>query len=484
MTRRDFTAGALVAMQARDDAHLTATSKPVAGKLRAGVAATNITPPLGSSLGGNFTDRRSTDNHDELWAKSLVLDNGGTRLAICLMDLCMLSGSVGRRARQLIEQDAGVPATNILLCCTHTHSAPPAYHIFQSPPNATYMEFLTRRIVDSVRIAAARLQPASLGFGFGREDRIVFNRRYHMKPGTVPKNPFGGIDQVVTNPGIRNPNVVRPAGPIDPTVGIMSVRTAAGKPLAVVGNYCLHYVGGEVPGHVSADYFAYWAAEMARRLGVSFGPGDPPFIAMLTNGAEGNVNNVDVLNGSPERQPPYVQMARVANILADVSAQTVEAARYSDEVVLGASEEWLDVAVRLPLPEDIDRAQKLLAGAPANAQFREAPLIYARETVILAESYPKRERVRIQALRIGDVGVSALPGEPFVELGLEIRRRSPLRRNLIAGLSNDSVGYIPTAEAHEQGGYETWRAKTSYLEKNAASMMTAAMLRRLDALAG
>ena len=222
-----------------------------------------------------------------------------------------------------------------------------------------------------------------------------------------------------------------------------------------------------------------------RRWPAAFGvTGDAPFVAALTNGAEGNVNNVDVFNGTSERQPPYVQMARVANMLAEESARAVEAIRYSDDIVLGASEEWLDIAVRLPRPEDIDRARKLLASAPSNEQFRDAPLIYARETAIVAESFPKRERVRIQALRIGDVGVSAFPGEPFVELGLAVRKRSPLRQNLIIGLSNDAVGYIPTAEAHEQGGYETWRAKTSYLERNAAPEITGSMLRRLEELAG
>jgi hypothetical protein len=220
---------------------------------------------------------------------------------------------------------------------------------------------------------------------------------------------------------------------------------------------------------------------MARRLGVT---ADTQFVAALTNGAEGNVNNLDVLNGSSERLPPYVQMARVANVLAAASARAMEAIRYSDDAMLGASEEWLDVAVWIPRPDHADRARKLLAGAPSNQQFKDAQLIYACETVIVAESYPKRERVRVQALRIADVGVSAFPGEPFVELCLEVRKRSPLPQNIIIGLSNDSVGYIPTVEAHEQGGYETWRAKTSYLERNAAPEITGSMLRRLEALAG
>ncbi|MEJ7605641.1 MAG: hypothetical protein WKF37_05110 [Bryobacteraceae bacterium] len=93
-----------------------------------------------------------------------------------------------------------IPSQNILFCCTHTHSAPATMHLFQAQPDVGYLDFLTGRIVDSVLMAASRLQPARLGFGFGREDRIAFNRRYQLKPGTMPPNPFGGIDQVKPTP--------------------------------------------------------------------------------------------------------------------------------------------------------------------------------------------------------------------------------------------------------------------------------------------
>jgi neutral ceramidase len=332
-------------------------------------------------------------------------------------------------------------------------------------------------------MAVARLQPAQIGFGFGREERIAFNRRYELKPGTAPANPFGGIDRVKTNPGIANPNVVRPAGPIDPTVGILSVRNAGGKPLALVGNYSLHYVGGNAGGDVSADYFAWWAADMATRMGVGTGPGDPPFVAMLTNGAQGDINNIDVMNGRPERQPPYTRIREVAKFLADESARVLDSVRYSDEVELAAAQDWLELEVRMPTADEVGAARKLLANAPKQGQFTEMPLVYARETVIIAETFPRMERVPVQALRVGETGLVAFSGEPFVELGLEVRKKSAFRQHFLIGLSNHHVGYLPTVEAHEQGGYETWRAKTSYLEKEAAPKIVAATLRRLASIA-
>jgi hypothetical protein len=217
-------------------------------------------------------------------------------------------------------------------------------------------------------------------------------------------------------------------------------------------------------------------------MGAGVGPGDPPFVGMLTNGAQGDINNIDVMHGSRERQPPYTHIREVANILADESARVLDSVRYSDETELAAAQEWLELGVRLPSADDVGAARKLLANAPKQGQFTELPLVYARETVILSETFPRTERVPVQALRIGDTGFVGFSGEPFVELGLEVRKKSAFRQHFLIGLSNHHVGYVPTVEAHEQGGYETWRAKTSYLEKEAGPKIVAAALRRLAAV--
>ena len=103
--------------------------------------------------------------------------------------------------------------------------------------------------------------------------------------------------------------------------------------------------------------------------------------------------------------------------------------------------------------------------------------------MILSESYPKTVRTPIQALRIGQLGVATFPGEAFAELGLAVKANSPFQSTMLIELANDYRGYIPTVEAHEHGGYETWRAKSSYLEKEAAPKMVAAAKRGLAELA-
>jgi hypothetical protein len=203
---------------------------------------------------------------------------------------------------------------------------------------------------------------------------------------------------------------------------------------------------------------------------------------MLTNGAQGDINNIDVMNGRREREAPYTHIREVAKILADESARVLDSVRYSEEAELAAAQDWLELDVRMPTADEVGAARKLLANAPKQGQFTEMPLVYARETVIVAETFPRVERVPVQALRIGETGMVAFSGEPFVELGLEVRKKSAFRQHFLIGLANHHVGYVPTVEAHEQGGYETWRAKTSYLEKEAAPKIVAATLRRLASI--
>lgn len=476
MNRREFL-GSPAALAA------PARIRPPAGKLWAGTARANITPQLGAVIAGGFVPNYSADNHDELWVKSLVLDNGNTRIALALCDLCVLPAEAVRIAKEMAAAETSIPPPAMAVIATHTHSAPPTMPLFQSQPDLRYVEWLSVRIADSIRLAAGRLRPARAGWGFGKEERLAFNRRYRMKPGSIAPSPFGGIDQVKTNPGVGNPDVLGPAGPIDPAVGVLAIHGEDGAPLCVVGNYCLHYVGDVGRGHVSADYFAYWASAMARLAGVSAASPGEPFIAMLTNGCQGDVNNIDVRGSTGGRQPPYTRITKVAETLAAESRRVWRELQFRGDLELGATEEWLDLGVRLPSADDVAAARFTLADAKTSPPYRDLPLVYALETIAVSETWPKNMPVAVQALRIGDLALAAFSGEPFAAIGLEVRRQSPFRALFPIGLANGHVGYIPTAEAMELGGYETWRAKTSYLEKAAAAKVTAAMLRSLGRLA-
>jgi hypothetical protein len=449
--------------------------------LHAGAAAANITPALGCSLAGGMRDNIASDVHDELHARALVLDNGNARLAIVLVDSCALPAALVDAAKKAIADHSRIPASHALVAATHTHSAPAATHLFQSKPDPRYVDWLATRIADSVRLAVNRLDRAQVAWAVGREPRPLFHRRYFMKPGSIPADPFGGAtDQVRMNPGAGNANIVRPAGPVDPDLGLLAVHSIDGRPICLLGNYALHYVGGVGAGHISADYFSVWGETLLRAAGLA----PRGAVAMMSNACSGNINNVDV-RAPNIRFPPYRKIEQVCDILAVESLRLWREMKFESSVDLSASLEPVELGVRLPSPDQVAAARKLLDSAPAAERSRdhysEVPHIYARETLLLA-AWPKTVRVPVQALRIGSLGLATFPGEAFVELGLEVRARSPLRPTMLIELANAYHGYIPTVEAHAHGGYETWRAKSSYLETGAAPKLVAAALARLQAL--
>ena len=130
----------------------------------------------------------------------------------------------------------------------------------------------------------------------------------------------------------------------------------------------------------------------------------------------------------------------------------------------------------------MERARKILADA-GPGPYRERRAIYARETVLLAE-YPERVPVRLQAIRIGDLGIVSTPCETFVETGIAIKKESPLRPTFVIELANGYNGYLPTARQHALGGYETWRARSSYLAVEAEAKVRGTLLRLLHDVAG
>jgi neutral ceramidase len=433
-------------------------------RFRAGAATSNITPRLGTSINGYFTDRTARHIHDELHARCLVLDDGQIRLAIVVCDSCMIPRPVLDTAKRWIEEQHQLPASHVLISATHTHTAPTSVGVFQSEPDALYLEFLASRIADGVGRAIHNLAPAKVAWGVGREPNQVFNRRWKMKAGTIPPNPFGGTNDLVKmNPPIESPDLVEPAGPTDPEVAVVSIQSATGHPIALLANYSLHYVGTGQDWEVSADYYGAFAERIAQLLGAE--REDPPFVAMLSNGTSGDINNINFLKKRPP-QAPYEQMWRVADAVATEAHRVCGTLQYRDWVRLDVRQTELNVGVRLPSPEDVARARSILEMAKGK-ELKTPEQVYARETVLMDE-YPKQVPLVIQALRIGDLGIAAIPCEVFVETGLAIKQQSPFKPTFTIELANGCSGYLPTPEQHKLGGYETWRARSSFLETEAA----------------
>jgi hypothetical protein len=439
---------------------------------RAGAALSNVTPPLGSSINGGFQDGKATLIHDELHARCLALDDGSTRLVFVVVDSCVIGREIFDSAKRLVHEATGLPVENIMMSATHSHSCGTAQAVGQSEPDPMYQRFLARRIADGVRRAMNNLAPAKIGHGSARVPGQVFNRRWKMQPGTIAPTPLGVLtDQVKTNPGVKNPNLVEPAGPTDPEVAFLSVQSVDGKPLALFANYSLHYVGGVGPGHISADYFGVFAERIGQLLGADDDEDDPAFVGLMSNGTSGDINNIDFRNGQ-EKQPPYGRIKIVAEEVAQAVAAAVKGIEHRDDVVLAAAQKEIELGLRLPTPDEVTQARAVMQQSKLFPRMETLEQVYARESVLLAE-FPASVLAPLQVFKIGELRVSAIPAEVFVEIGLELKKRHA--PTFTVSLANAYHGYLPTPEQHALGGYETWRARSSCLEVEASTKIVAGL---------
>ena len=449
--------------------------------LRAGAAAANITPPLGQPIIGGWAAIPATHVHDELHARCLVLDNGRTRLAFVVCDNLGVHREAFDLARQWIGKETDIPPSHVLMCSTHTHSATPARGTAPLGGDALfeYQRFLARRVADGVRRAANNLEPAKIGWGSAGAPEHVHNRRWLMKPGPELANPFGGMDKARMNPPRRHPGLIEPAGPTDPEVAFLSVRSKAGRPIALLANYSLHYVGGVRRGDISADYFGLFADRVQQLLGAD--RQDPPFVGIMTNGTSGDINNIHFTAKTPRRKP-YEQMTFVAHDLAAKVVAAEKGVTHHDWVPLGVSMKDLTLRARKPGPDLLKWARAVLDRDPGAKPRHRREETYARRTVAMSKS-PEEVSVPLQAVRIGETGIVAIPFEVFAEIGLEIKRRTPLKRSFTISFGNGSYGYLPTPEQHKLGGYETWLG-TNRVEVQASRKITDHLLAMLAELEG
>lgn len=446
---------------------------------RAGAATSNITPYLGAPIVGGFAPIPSKNVHDELHARCLVLDDGNTKLAIVVCDLLGISPRISTDARKLIATNVEIPESNVLICATHTHSASSALgdRFNAALPLDDYQQLIVRRIADGVARANQNLRPAELAYGSIDIPDHVFNRRWYLKPGTMPANPYGNTnDKVKMNPGVANPNLVKPAGPTDPAVSIIAVRGVDGTPISTFASYSLHYVGGVPSTEISADYFAAFGVHMDRL--VNKPDQFPPFVAIMANGTSGDINNVDVQNPRPRMQS-YEQINNVAKDIAEKVYAATQSMKYEKDLKLAAAyRETHKVKNRLPDDKMMEWAEKTVAAGPQRPT--DLSYIYAQRTLNVATS-PEFAVLPLQVLKIGGLCIGTMPCEVFVEIGLEFKEKSAIKPSFLMSLSHGYFGYLPPPHQHDLGGYETWLG-TNRLERDASVKMLAELFEMVNEL--
>ena len=433
-------------------------------ELQVGVAAVKITPPSGTPMAGYYYARGSEDVLDDLYAKAAVLDDGSTKVALVVCDLITLPRKTVLEARQLIEQQTGIPGRHVMISATHTHTGPALARDSvrdnqdggSSDPSQKYTLELPSRIAQAVTEANGKLTGVRVSYTKEHEDRLSFCRRFWMKDGTVG-----------WNPGKLNQNIIRPVSPIDPEVGVVYFETADKKSLLTYVNFALHAdtTGGS---KISADY----PGALARRLADYKGP---DMTTIFANGACGNLNHTNVKWAVPQSSPAE------ANRLGTILAGSVLKAYMDLKPVNGTALRVRSQVLQLPpakiSPQDVQEA-KATVEKKDKAKFMEQVKAYKVLDVDKRGDTPLE--VEVQIIAMGDaLAWVSLPGEIFVELGLSIKAASPFAQTHIAELANGSIGYIPNRSAYAEGNYEVESARCA---EGSGEMLVQAAVKMMEEL--
>jgi neutral ceramidase len=442
---------------------------------RAGAAAADITPPVGWRKAGGYDEVISSGIHDPLYAKAVVFEQGGERGAIVVCDLCSVGREVSDRARQAASQRTGIPVPNIVICATHTHGAPEYFGVlWESWRNTSIQKHgrdihdtmdYVQRVVDgcstAVAEAWARRSEVTVDGSVPHLPGMAFNRRYLMRDGVT-----------MMNPGKRNNNVVRAAGPVDEEFPIVFFRdTTTGKPKCSFSVFAMHVAvfGGTEFG---ADFPSCLQSSLREKLG-------DDFISVFGEGAAGDTNHIDVFSDRP--QPPNSEPSRIGGTMAEVFLQAMAGAGRTQPALAVRS-----ARVHIPLQEvteeQLARAQDVLA-------LRWVPrpgFLVSVEAYRILWNRKLRERdgdaanEEIQAFRLSEEAVIlTLPHEVFVELGMAIKKRSPFKTTLVVTLANDVDFYVPTRRAFAEGSYEV---TTSPYKPGGGEILVDAAVKLLESL--
>jgi len=449
---------------------------------KAGFAERDITPEVGMEQPGGYVKAFHRTFHDPCKVRASVFDDGKTRVAVVGIDALLIRRQTVAPIRAAIHEKTGIAPEAILIAASHDHSAGPIGMILpgefdhasplvqelaykkSSCANAGYLARVQQAVMDAVVEADSKRTDCRCAVGKGREETVSFNRRLRMKNGLS-----------FSHPGVGNPDIVGPAGPIDPDVVVLGAwDPKTGNLTGCVVNFACHATTG--PGGISADYIYY--LERAIR-GVT---GQQNANVVFVNGACGDITQVDNQSRSGSRQSGEAAALKVggrvgaeaARVLLSVSdsAGSLAPVAYKDRI--------LSIKRRAPSPEHLARAMEIVSHKqpPAGTAFVE--WTFAKETVLL-DARIKEEPVapvEVQAIQVGPLVILANPAEYFCQYGLDIKAAGKFPFTMISELTNDNVGYVPTEEAFgpHGGGYETRLTSHSNLEITAGRQIADALI--------
>lgn len=434
-----------------------------------GAAVEKITPEPGTPMAGYYHERAADGVLDDLYAKAIVLEAEGVRAALVSLDLISTSRSFVEAARAEIERDTGIPKGSVMISATHAHTGPilsdtsSRYDALggKNPKSLSYMRELPSKIAAVVKAASGREISARVSSAVG-SCPVGFNRRFHMRDGTVG-----------WNPGVKNPDIIKPAGPTDPELPFVYFEGAdpGKRPIATYVSYSVHLdnTGGtkfsaDVP-FVVAECLSWWRGK--------------EHVTAYGSGACGDINQINVRWEHAQQGPEVAR--RLGVVLSGEILEQWPKLKPVDSDRLQVRSEILRLPLAEVASEDIARAEAALKRGLSDgtrANFME--MVQTYRALDVAERKGQPLEAEVQVITLGSrLAWVALPGEVFVQLGLDLKLDSPFAQTMPVELANGSVGYIPNRRAYPQGNYEVLSARCA---EGSGELIVQAALRMLRAM--
>ncbi len=438
-------------------------------EFKAGAAVIDITPPkLPVLVNGGMMSRYVDKIKTQIHARAILMSDGKSQLAIVVADSCMMSREVLDDAKAMAAKKTGISADRMLISATHAHSVPASMGCLGTDPDPNYVPFLKERLVEAIAAAQAAMEPARIGFGKADAAAFTALRQWIRRPDRLAEDPFGNMTvRAAMHAGAKWDDAVGEAGPEDPDLSLISIQTKAGKPLAVMGNFSMHYFGDK---DISADYFGLFSEGLKLRIA-----SEGKFVGLMSHGCSGDIYRVDYT--VPEKERPKPTIDEYTSGLLDIAMKAYAGIQYRDDADIAMEERRMTLKYRTPDKQRLEWAQRIVA--EMGDRLAKTPTeVYAREQIILHER--QQTEIVVQALRVGDIGIATTPNETYAITGLKIKAASPLPHNMVIELANGGDGYIPPPEMHAWGGYNTWAARSAGLEVMAEAKITGAAIELLE----
>jgi neutral ceramidase len=433
----------------------------------------DITPGYPVRLAGYFNERVSTGILDPLHMRLAVLKRGDCHLVFIQLDNCAIKTEDADAIRHAIARRSAFQKHEIMLFTSHIHTGPDLVGFFGLKRDERYLEKLKERIVTEA-VAPIPWERSFISIARATYEGLAFNRRWFMKDGTV-----------VTNPPKKSPERREPEGAVDRAANSIIFKNESGGLQALFVNISNHTdsIGGT---RISAD----WPGFMERHLNELMGTSLPvfPFLA-----PQGNINHLEFDDLRP--QSNYDEAKKLGQAYAEIVAKSVSASKAIDSETLNdpaakfeAKEMILSVPSREISKAELEEAKKILAGAgevdknvakdlTAEDLAKGDPAVerlFAREFVRFAETKPKNYDLPLHVFKLANIAFAAIPGEPFVEIGLALKTIPGYDLIFPVALANGYFGYIPLKENFGRGGYEIRPGAASWLSADAADRILSA----------